>query len=166
MVESGSASMKAPSSFVVDMIRETGLRADSLSAGSARREVIQYYAGESAEDSKQWMRVSPGSDWRESGSWLVSEASAWGGGTDRLFLSANVLAFLVNARGEPSFRGDRLWICNLGASPVHLTSLSVDQQNRELLPGREEVLPLAQGGEKAELVTCIPLSIRHRRMVR
>jgi len=166
MFESGYAPMQAPSLFVADMIRETGLRAPRVSAGSARREEIQFYAGENAEVSRRWMNVPVGSESREPGSWLVSEAGAWGGGTDRLFLSANVLAFLVNAQGEPSFRGDRLWICNLGASPVYLTSLPVGQNNRELLPGREEVLPLAHGAEKVESATCIPLTVRHRRMVR
>jgi hypothetical protein len=163
MFESG---VKASSPFLADMIRETGLRADGPSSGSARREEIQLYAGESAEDSRRWMRVPASPDFRETGTWIVSEAGAWGGGTDRLFLSANVLAFLVNAQGEPSFRGDRLWICNLGASPIYLTSLSVGQNNRELAPGREEILPLTQGAGKAESATCIPLTVRHRRMVR
>jgi hypothetical protein len=163
MLESG---IKTSSPFVADLIRETGLRAAGGSSGSARREVFQLYAGESAEDSRRWMRVPADSEFRETGTWIVSEAGAWGGGTDRLFLSANVLAFLVNAQGEPSFRGDRLWICNLGASPVTLTSLSVGQNNRELEPGREEIFPLAQGAEKAESATCIPLSVRYRRMLR
>jgi hypothetical protein len=158
LTESGSASLKAPPLFVAEMIRETG-----RPAGSARSGEIQLYAGEGAEVAKRWMRIPRGSDGAETGPWLVSEAGAWGGGTDRLFLSANVLAFLVNAQGEPSFRGDRLWVCNLGASPVYLSSLLVGQHNRELLPGREEILPLAEGAEKTGSVTCIPLTVRHRR---
>jgi len=166
MTESGLVPTKAPPAFLADMLRETGLSAGGRPAAGGGREEIRLYAGESAEDSKQWMRVPRGSGAPETSSWLVSEAGPWGGGTDRLWLSANVLAFLVNAQGEPSFRGDRLWVCNLGASPVYLTSPSVGQQNRELLPGREEILPLARGTEKSESVTSIPLWVRHRQAVR
>jgi hypothetical protein len=122
------------------------------------------YAGEEAGDARAWLRVPFAGDRAGRGDWAVAEANAWGGGTDRLFLSSRVLAFLVNARGEPSFRGDRLWICNLGDAPVYLTSLAVGQNSFELVPGRPELLPLVSlrfGG--AETTTGIPLSVRYRR---
>ena len=156
LLESGPASDQTRSAFVAQMIRETGVRAD------ARRQEIHLYAAENADDTKRWLQVQAAGDRRESRDWSVSEANAWGGGTDRLFLGTNVLAFLVNDQGEPSFRGTRLWICNLSSSPVYVTSLATGQNNRELLPGREEVLPMVSSGAS----TGIPLSVRYRRALR
>src|SRR5262249_47289161 len=124
----------------------------------------QMYAGESADEMKRWLQVPLLGDGRPSGAWSLFEANAWGGGSDRLLLGTNVLAFLVNAQGEPSYRGTQLWICNLGANPVFVTSLSTGLSDRELLPGRQETVPLV-AAENAP-VTGIPLSIRYRRLVR
>lgn len=124
---------------------------------------VQLYAGEAAEEPRRWLRVPAPREVRETADWTVSEVTAWGGGSDRLLRQSNVLAFLVNEKGEPSFHGSRLWICNLGDSPVYLTSLAVGQSNRELAPGREELLPLVAVGERT---TGIPLGIRHHRIVR
>lgn len=155
MLDSGLATEQAKSAFIVQMIRETGLRATG-----AHSQEIQLYAGKSADEIKQWLQVSFAGDRRETSDWVLFEADAWGGGNDRLILRTNVLAFLVNSQGEPSFRGTQLWICNLGTMPVYVTSLATAQSNRELLPGEEDVVSLAS----AELVTGIPLSIRHRRV--
>lgn len=161
MLETGAAPDQAKSAFVAQMIRESGLRA------SPRPQEIQMYAAEPAGGSKRWLQVPLAGDRRETGDWAVTEANAWGGGSDRLFLGANVLAFLVNAQGEPSFRGSHLWICNLGTSPVDVTSLATGLSHRELAPGQEELLPLVGASfEKSESTTGIPLSVRHRRTIR
>jgi hypothetical protein len=162
MIEAGLPAGQAKSTFIAQMARETGLRTER----SARHQEIQMYAMESADEAKSWLQVPLG-DRRETGDWAVADVNVWGGGSDRLFTGTNVLAFLVNAQGEPSFRGNNLWICNLGTTAVHYTSLATGQNNRELLPGREEVLPLASSGfEKAESTTGIPLSVRYRRTLR
>jgi hypothetical protein len=164
MLETGAASDQAKSAFVVQLIRETGLHAG---AAGSRRQEIQMYAAEQADASKRWLQVPLAGERRETGDWAVTEANAWGGGSDRLFLGANVLAFLVNAQGEPSFRGSHLWICNLGTSPVDVTSLATGLSHRELRPGQEEVLPLVTAAfDKSESTTGIPLSVRHRRAIR
>jgi hypothetical protein len=164
MLETGAAPDQAKSAFVAQLLRETGLHADAI---GSRRQEIQMYAGEQADASKRWLQVPLAGERRETGDWAVTEANAWGGGSDRLFLGANVLAFLVNAQGEPSFRGSHLWICNLGTSSVDVTSLATGLSHRELSPGQEEVLPLVTAAfEKSESTTGIPLSVRHRRTVR
>lgn len=164
MLESGVSPERASSTFVVQMIRETGLR---VPTPGSRRQEIHFYAAECADDSKPWLQVAMHGGRRETGDWAAAEANAWGGGSDRLFTTTNVLAFLVNDQGEPSFRGTHLWICNLGASTAYLTSLAAGQSNRELTPGREEVLPLAPaGGDRIESATGIPLNVRYRRTVR
>ena len=137
---------------------------DAARDHDARRQEIQLYAGESADEMKRWLQVPLLGDGRATGDWTVFEANAWGGGSDRLLLGTNVLAFLVNAQGEPSFRGTHLWICNLGRNPVHVTSFSTGLGNRELLPGREELAPLL--ASEPGPVTGIPLSVRHRRLAR
>jgi hypothetical protein len=156
LLESAPDSDQARSTFIAQLVRETGVRPEP------RRNDIHLYAGENADYAKSWMQVLPPGDRRESKDWSVAEANAWGGGTDRLFLGTNVLAFLVNAQGEPSFRGTQLWIVNLGTSSVHLTSLDAGQNNRELAPGRDEIFPLVS----ATPVTGIPLSVRYRRTLR
>ena len=161
MVDSGAAPAQARSTFIAQLIQETGVR-----PGAPSQE-IQLYAGESADEMKSWLQVPLGGDRRATGDWAVSEANVWGGGSDRLFLAANVLGFLVNAQGEPSFRGTQLWICNLGTSPVYITSLAVGLNNHEVLPGREEMIPLATNGlGKTEPTTGIALSARHPRILR
>lgn len=163
MLESGAGAAQVNSAFIVQMMRETGLRAPTA---GARFQEIQMYAAEPADAARRWLQVPLNGDRRETGDWAVAEANAWGGGSDRLLLTTNVLGFLVNAQGEPSFRGDHLWIVNLGASPVYLTSLALGQNNRELSPGQEEVLPLAGSGfGTAEPTTGIPLTVRYRRTV-
>jgi hypothetical protein len=122
------------------------------------------YAGESADEMKRWLQVPLLGEGRPAGAWTLFEANAWGGGSDRLLLGTNVLAFLVNAQGEPSFRGTQLWICNLGSAPVHVTSLSTGLSDRELLPGRDEVVRVV--APDSGPVTGIPLSVRYRRLVR
>ena len=160
MIDSGVAPAQARSSFIAQLLLETGIQ------GGARRQEIQMYAAESADEAKSWLQV-PLSGIRATGDWTVADVNVWGGGSDRLFTGTNVLAFLVNSQGEPSFRGNHLWICNLGTTPVYATSLAIGQNNRELLPGREEVLSLVSSGfEKAESTTGIPLSVRHRRAIR
>ena len=162
MLESGTGAEQARSAFIVQMIREYGIRAEVRVAPSVRPQEIQLMAGESVSDVKRWLQVPPPGERRLTSEWAVAEANAWGGGSDRLFLGTNVLAFLVNAQGEPSFRGSHLWICNLGTAPVYLTSLAVGQNNRELLPGEEEIFsPLSP-----ETVTGIPVSVRHLRPAR
>lgn len=156
LLESAPDSEQVRSTFIVQLIRETGVRPASWNQD------IHLYAGETADYAKRWMQIPSAGERREARDWSVSEANAWGGGTDRLFLGTNVLAFLVNAQGEPSFRGTQLWICNLGSSPVHLTSLEAGQSNRELIPGRDEIFPLVSPAP----VTGIPLSVRYRRTLR
>lgn len=158
LLESGAPAGQDRSAFIAQMIRETGVRPDA----AARRQEIQLYAAESADDLKRWLQVPLAGDRRETRDWAVADVNAWGGGSDRLFTGSNVLGFLVNAQGEPSFRGTHLWICNLGTSPVYVTSLAAGQSNRELLPGREEIFPLVS----AEPATGIPLSVRFRRTIR
>ena len=158
MLESGAGAEQVRSAFIVQLIRETGVRVPS----SGRSHEIQLYAGESAEPLKRWLQVPLGGDRRPTGEWTVADANAWGGGSDRLLLGTNVLAFLVNAQGEPSFRGTHLWICNLGTSPVYLTSLAAGQSNRELLPSQEETFPLLS----SEPTTGVPVSVRHLRLAR
>jgi len=158
MLESGAGAEQAKSAFLLQMIRETGVRVDA----SVRRQEIQLMAGDSAGDVKRWLQVPLAGERRLTSEWAVAEANAWGGGSDRLFLGTNVLAFLVNARGEPSFRGTHLWICNLGTAPVYLTSLAVGQSNRELLPGEEEVFSQIS----PDATTGIPVNVRHLRLAR
>lgn len=162
MLESGAGDAQAKSAFIVQMIREYGIRAEVRVAPSVRRQEIQLMAGESASDVKRWLQVPPAAERRLTSEWAVAEANAWGGGSDRLFLGTNVLAFLVNAQGEPSFRGNHLWICNLGTAPVYLTSLAIGQNNRELLPGEEEIFSQLS----PEATTGIPVSVRHLRPAR
>ena len=166
MLEIGVPPASTSPALVSQMLRDAGLRARPGSRARDSRNEVQMYAGEGAEDSRFWLQmtagVSPGVT-----VWADAQAEAWGGGSDRLLLGTGVLAFLVNAAGEPSFRGDHLWICNLGASPVYLTSLAVGRTNHELVPGRIEVISLSSAGyRKAEPTTGIPLSIRYRRMAR
>ncbi len=153
----------APPSLVGRLIRETGLPGEAPSAPTSRQD-LQLYAGEAAGDARRWLRVPRSGESRGDGSLAVMEACAWGGGTDRLYLATNVLAFLVNARGEPSFRGDHLWIANLGNSSVFLSSLVLGQSNREVAPGHEDLLPLTDFSSKSS--TGIPLSVRYRRSER
>jgi hypothetical protein len=125
---------------------------------------IQLYAGESADEMKRWLQVPLAGDGPRTGDWAVFQANAWGGGSDRLLLGTNVLAFLVNSQGEPSFRGTHLWICNLGSTPVIVTSLATGLSNRELDPGREEMAPLSGADfEKDGSPTGIPVSVRYHR---
>ncbi len=156
MIDGGLAPGQAKSAFIAQMLAECGLRADA----APKRQEIHLYAAEGADDGKRWLQIALAGERRETNDWIVSEANVWGGGSDRLFLGTNVLAFLVNSQGEPSFRGTHLWICNLGSSPVYVTSLATGQNNRELLHGRDEVVPLAESG------TGIPLSVRCRRTLR
>jgi hypothetical protein len=159
MLDSGSGPEQAKSAFILQMIREYGIRAEIR---VARTYEIQLMAGETSSDVKRWLQVPAAADRRLTNEWAVAEANAWGGGSDRLFLGTNVLAFLVNAQGEPSFRGNHLWICNLGTAPVYLTSLAVGQNNRELLPGQEEVFSQLS----SETTTGIPVHVRHLRPAR
>jgi len=125
---------------------------------------IQLYAGESADEMKRWLQVPLMGDGPRTGEWARFDANAWGGGSDRLLLATNVLAFLVNSQGEPSFRGSHLWICNLGSTPVAVSSLAAGLSNHELHPGREEIAPLSGPDfEKDGSPTGIPLSVRYRR---
>lgn len=162
MLESGTGAEQAKSAFILQMIRDCGIPADVQVAPSRRTYEIQLMAGEPASDVKRWLQAPLAGERRLSNEWAVAEANAWGGGSDRLFLGTNVLAFLVNAQGEPSFRGNHLWICNLGTAPVYLTSLAVGQNNRELLPGQEEIFPQIS----PEATTGIPVSVRHLRPTR
>lgn len=164
MVEQGATPERLNSPFIAQMIRETGLRVDSIVRKRPLAPDVHLYAAENAGESIRRPPAPPAPSHPGRGEWIVSEANAWGGGSDRLLTSATVLAFLVNEKGEPSFRGTRLWICNLGEIPVYLTSLAAGQSNRELAPGREEVLSLATEG--TELVTGIPLNVRHLRVIR
>jgi len=125
---------------------------------------VQLCAGETAEEPRRWLRVPSTRQVRAIGDWVITEANAWGGGSERLFLGADVLAFLVNERGEPSFRGTRLWVCNLGDTPVYLTSVLLGLGNRELAPGREDLVSIPSDGLlKSAPVTEVPLRVRHPR---
>lgn len=167
MSESGVRPGKAQSAFIAQMIKETGLPADTGSREASDRQDVQMYAGETADEAKRWLWVPPLDERRDTRDWVVGEGNAWGGGSDRLVIATNVLVFLVNAEGEPCYRGNRLWISNLGESPVYFTSLDVGSSNRELLPGREEVLPVtALGAAKGEFTTGIPVSVKFHRPLR
>jgi len=158
---------ETPSSALGSLIRESGLRAGVGGRPSPVSPDVLLYAGENAEEPRRWLRVPSDREGRPLGDWIVTEANVWGGGSERLLVGTNVLAFLVNGQGEPSFRGSQLWICNLGDTPVLLTSIAAGQCNRELVPGREELYPLASDAAgKGELVDEIPLRIRHPRFVR
>jgi len=162
LLDAGFTVEQTRSAFLSQMLQENGLRAPRT---TARGQDVSLYAGESADEGRSWMRVPLISG--GSGDWTVAEAMAWGGGSDRLFISTNVLAFLVNAQGEPSFKGRSLWIVNLSPSPVYLTSLATGQANRELAPGREELLPVSECSlEKGDCTTGVPLSIKYRRNIR
>jgi hypothetical protein len=93
---------------------------------------------------------------RPHGDFATVESKAFGIGNDRLWLATRVLAFLVNSEGEPSFRGDRLWIRNCGSRPIYYTSGGARQLNREVPPGGEETRALDGG----ELVTEVDLKVR------
>jgi hypothetical protein len=166
MFEHGpSAHEESP--FIARLIQETGIRRDSILRKTPAVREISLYAAEPAEARRDWLRVPITGERREGGEWMVSEANAWGGGSDRLLTSANVLAFLVNDQGEPSFRGTQLWICNLGDQPVYLTSLAIGESNRELPPGRQELLaPASQTSDNPALTTGISLIVRHIRPLR
>ena len=158
----GMSPEMARSPFLTQLLQEYGLHA---ARSAARSEDVALCAGEAADMVKSWMRVPLISG--EQGDWTQVEAMAWGGGSDRLLVGTNVLAFLVNARGEPSFKGRALWIVNLGKSPVYLSSLAVGQANRELAPGLEELLPLAESSlERGDSTTGVPLSVKYRRSPR
>lgn len=160
LVDVGLDAERARSPFVMQMQKETGVRA------GAKTQDLALYAGETADVVKTWMSVPLGGR-RETGDWLVAEASAWGGGSDRLFLGTNVLAFLVNCQGEPSFKGRILWIVNLGTNPVYLTSLAAGQANRELAPGREESFTVIDCAlERGDSTTGVPLSVKYRRTIK
>jgi hypothetical protein len=159
LADGGLSPEQARLPFVLHMMNELGIR-------PVKRLDVQMYSGEGADDAKSWMRVEL-SEGRNTGDWTMAEASAWGGGSDRLVLGANVLAFLVNDKGEPSFRGRNLWICNLGSSPAFLTSLATCQNNRELTPGRPETFPVGCSGlDRGDCTTGVPLSIQYRRPLR
>lgn len=152
---------QARSPFMVQLMRETGVRAE------AKAQDMSLYAGEAADEGKSWMRVPLTGERGEIGGWIVAEATAWGGGSDRLLMGTNVLAFLVNCQGEPSYKGRILWIVNLGNSPVYLTSLAAGQANRELAPGREELLTVVDCAvDGGSCTTGVPLSVKYRRNLR
>jgi len=159
LMDAGFSGDQSRSPFLSQMMQEYGLRAPR---SSARAQDVSLYAGEAGDEGRSWMRVPLFGG--ETGDWTVSEAVAWGGGSDRLFFGTNVLAFLVNGQGEPSFKGRALWIVNLGQSPVYLTSLATGQANRQLAPGHEELLTVSDGSlEKGDCTTGVALSIKHRR---
>ncbi|HVR87531.1 MAG TPA: hypothetical protein VMU54_24610 [Planctomycetota bacterium] len=159
ILDGGLTPEQARSPFLTQLLQENGLRAPRATANVHE---VALCAGESADEGKSWMRVPLHGGGR--GDWTVAEATAWGGGSDRLFVGTNVLAFLVNARGEPSFKGRALWIVNLGNSPAYLSSLAAGQANRELAPGHEELLPVSECSlERGDCTTGVPLSVKHRR---
>ncbi|HLY73714.1 MAG TPA: hypothetical protein VKU80_06305 [Planctomycetota bacterium] len=152
----------ARSPFLAQLLQEYGLRAPR---NASRAQDVALCAGEAAEEVKAWMRVPLTSGGL--GDWTLAEAMAWGGGSDRLLLGTNVLAFLVNAQGEPSFKGRALWIVNLGNSPVYLSSLAAGQANHALAPGQEELLPLSESFlERGDSTTGVPLNVKYRRSLR
>jgi hypothetical protein len=165
MIQSGVGQDQFRSAFMSQLLRETGLRADVMPTRAGGRQEIPLYAAEESEAARRWLRVPAAGEPRDAQDWMVAEANAWGGGTDRLYLATNVLAFLVNDQGEPCFRGRRLWLCNLGTATIYYSSPVVGASNRELLPGQEELLPVA-GLETGKSVTGIPLSVRYRRTIR
>jgi len=162
LLDGGMTPEQARSPFLTQLLQEHGLHAPR--AAAPVRDVA-LYAGESADEGKSWMQVPLLGG--EKGDWTVAEATAWGGGSDRLFVGTNVLAFLVNARGEPGFKGCALWIVNLGKSPVYLSSLAAGQGNRELAPGHEELFPVSQGSlDRGDCTTGVPLTVKYRRTLR
>jgi hypothetical protein len=162
ILDGGMSPEQARSPFLKQLLQENGLRAPRA---TAQAHDVALYAGEAADEGKSWMRVPLSGS--ELGDWTVAEAMAWGGGSDRLFMGTNVLAFLVNAQGEPSFKGRALWIVNLGNSPAYLSSLAAGQANRELAPGHEELLPVSESSlERGDCTTGVPLSVKHRRNLR
>lgn len=159
LADAGLAPETARIPFVAQMMQEQGIR-------PSKRLDVQMYSGESADEAKSWMRVVL-SDGRTLGDWATAEATAWGGGSDRLLLGTSVLAFLVNDKGEPSFRGRSLWICNLGSSPVFLTSLATGLSSKELCPGREAIFQVSDCSlDRGDCTTGIPLSVQYRRTYR
>jgi hypothetical protein len=167
MLECGVEPRSTSSASLAQMIRDAGLRAHPGWKGAGRLQGIQMYAGESAEAARRWLQIPELGGSGAIAGWCVNEANAWGGGSDRLVQSTGVLAFLVNAQGEPTFRGDHLWICNLGTSPAYVTSTDIGRSNYELVPGQEETIPLASAGLKqAEPTTGISLAVRSWRRAR
>jgi len=163
LLGAGFSAEQARSPFLNQLLQENGLRAVPRTTVGVQD--VSLYAGESADEGRSWMRVPLISG--EQGDWTVAEALAWGGGSDRLFTGTNVLAFLVNAQGEPSFKGRSLWIVNLSPNPVYLTSLATGQANRELAPGREALLPVSECSlERGDCTTGVPLSVKYRRNLR
>jgi hypothetical protein len=164
MLEIGGAVPESGTAFIAHLREETGIGTDVARGGPGAFHEVQLYAGDSAERSRFWLQAPLLPERRDPSDWMLQEANVWGGGSDRLLLATNVLALLVNERGEPGFRGSRLWICNLGTRPVYLTALELRVSNIELAPGREEVLELASSGQEGPAeTTVIPLSVRYRR---
>jgi hypothetical protein len=148
LVRSGASSELAGSPGVAQMIRELGARADEAPGGGA-----------------SWTRERPAKSERSVPSfpdWAVIDVTAWGGGNDKLWQAAGVLAFVVNAEGEPSLRGRALWIRNCSRTPVYYTSLAAGRTQHELLPGREERVPLQfAAADKDPSTTGVAVSVRY-----
>jgi len=142
-LRSGPPAHLARSPAVAQLIRELGARPEAAPGGGA-----------------SWMRERPTRvDSPALPDWATVEATAWGGGNDRLWQASGVLAFVVNAEGEPSLRGRALWIRNCGRTPVYYTSMAAGRTHRELLPGREELVPLSFSA--SEFTTGVPVSVRY-----
>ena len=84
MLEHGAAPAQENSPFIAQLIRETGLRREAIARKSPPVHDIRLYAADHAEENRAWLRVPLNGDRREGGDWVVSEANAWGGGSDRL----------------------------------------------------------------------------------
>lgn len=162
MVDAGMSADMARTPFIAQLLKENGLR---LPKNPVRAQDVSLFAGETADAGRSWLRLPLAGDASVRGDWALADVQAWGGGSDRLLIATNVLAFVVNCQGEPSFRGRSLWIVNLGAAPVYLSAPATGHSNYELLPGREELLTVSDCAlERGDSTTGVSLSIKYRRI--
>jgi hypothetical protein len=147
------------------VVADAAAHPDPAATGRPRRaqEIGIRLDEESAGERSGWFQLSGESYASVSAGWAILEATAWGGGSDRLLFATGVLAFLVNERGEPSFRGRRLWIRNCGTAPVYASSSFTGHANHELAPGAEELWPVDPHFlDENRNTTGIPLTVRFR----
>ena len=165
MFDRGLSPEMAKSEFLREMIAEAA-RSDHDPRGRRRspQEIGLGIEEEPADERSGWLQISSvDAPPAVATGWIVTEATAWAGGSDRLLFATGVLAFLVNDRGEPCYRGRQLWIRNCSSSPVYYTSSHTGLANHELLPGAEELRPVESHAlDENGNTTGIPLTVRFR----
>jgi len=163
LARAGITDEMAASAVLHEMIRTTGARVDLEAArrkGRAARDLVQACDATPADDSAPMVQHGPSRAGVRAagGPTVVMDVTAWAGGNDKLLQASGVLAFVVNAKSEPVFRGRNLWIRNAGDREVTYSVPAAGVQLRELGPGAEETVAL----EASEPVTSgIDLTVRY-----